>query len=735
MHGKRGIAMVWIGLLAGCAIEGPSQDTLTCNGNAMYPGAVCKDGLWVRGEVPGPQDMEGPDMPDMFDMPDLPDPIDLGEMDVPDMPEPDMPDMPDMGACSPATIASLCGGEQACGTTPQLLAQCPDASCPTQCDPGEQCVENQCLGCVMDANIDAQSTPQEVCEQAFSIAGVELLGEPLSCAMDTAPLVDFCGVDTSTLSCGGICPTATRCEAERCCVEPSTLEGLCATLSERELCRESSPSADAMVSSCEQGVSTLRALCGRSCPFDITDGGRLGSPSSGSGVVIAQHERMPADTSNLSRANIIYWLRPEDGYFSPASGMWTAVTGTNADDEDDASLFYASDTPLNVANSPDLLRSDAAMSPTSLNFNAFVDFGGGYVEFDRPSSFDDDVSAFFVVRNGPGDEVTMNGSASWYERPPILSGEWGAAGLDYGLTLNSGRLEWSKNASDEPALTSPDPLDDAWHIVAIRRDKNNATKMYIDGVEVASGNVPNASYESLIARIARHPSPQDDKGRWHGELAEMILYDTLVSVSVLEQINSYLAIKYGLAQSFDYRDRVRTFYEVSSHGEEVFGIACNTLTMPLRQSASRSLDGLWELRAGTLYSGVSSCPIFPARFSALMGHDGGDLAQAEPLTVRWEDRDVETVVLGREWKLRMTSAEASMASMTFGLRREMFTLAGGESFVPEFIAIHQDGDDWLFPLRPVPGGSVLSVIDFSDFSADGLDFRAPLYMRIGRFAD
>ena len=378
MRGRHGIVLVWIGLMAGCTIDGPSQDTLTCQGEAMYPGAACKDGVWVRSDVPTLQDMRqemGPP-PDMgSDLADMPAPLDLGDMRVDpiDMPE-DMPiDMPD---CSPTAIEALCGGAVACGTTPALLARCPDATCPRTCEAVEQCIDNQCVGCVMRADIDAQSSAEKICEAAFEDAGASPMDLSISCGMGAVPVVDFCGVETSSVSCMDVCPGGMQCESGLCCVEDDGLVGLCDTLSERDLCMANAPGAGAMVNSCTQGITSLKDVCGRTCPFSITDGGRLGSPSSGSGTLILQHERVPSDNTNLARSNIIYWLRPEDRYFSPASGSWTAVTGINPTDEDTASLFYASDTPLNVANSSDLLRGDASMNPTHLNFNPYVDFGG-----------------------------------------------------------------------------------------------------------------------------------------------------------------------------------------------------------------------------------------------------------------------------------------------------------------------------------------------------------------------
>jgi hypothetical protein len=95
---------------------------------------------------------------------------------------------------------------------------------------------------------------------------------------------------------------------------------------------------------------------------------------------------------------------------------------------------------------------------------------------------------------------------------------------------------------------------------------------------------PNTSSGS--ARLGRQVNNYDEF--WGGEVAEVIHYSGTVSGSLKSQIETYLAVKYGITKQTDYTVGNSTIYSISGFGNEIAGIG-NDSTFGLDQRVSSSI--------------------------------------------------------------------------------------------------------------------------------------------------
>lgn len=734
---KCGRLQVWVVMLgasmvmSACVVDTPSLESLTCSGNAMTPEAECIDGKWVvRAEVSMPTDMA--DFGPMLDM-DM-----AGDMLVPlDMPDmPDLLDMPDLeDPCSDANITRLCEAIT-CGTTAELLAACPLEVCPDLCDASQECVGNTCITCLElgDATMLEMAEDGDLCksaaEEAFTTPGDT---DAIACGGGAMPAALICGLERE-LDCQGVCPEVLECgSAGVCCLPAAQIQARCDALPVFEVC-DLEPAAQ-HVRDCETGqLVSLSSLCTEGCPLQDSDL-ILGSPVMGIEGLIEEHAEFPSQSEPLKINTLEFWLRPTDAYFTPAMGVWAGVTGRSATDRINATLFNGDSIALDSANDMTLHRSDAGSIPSDVNFNHYVDLKGGFVEFDRPSEFKGDVSAFIVFRNKSGDEVDTQNNDAWYQRPAVLSGEHGGS-RDFGVTLNEGKVEWGPDSSDTPAVTSPNSYNmGEWHVLSLTRknneDANNAA-IYVDGQSQETGKLLSGDFDNPLVRMGRQTSPWEMEGEWHGDVAEVMLFSDDLSDQERRRVQTYLAIKYGVSLRDNYRalDDSVLYSVFGAHDNRIFGVMCDAANYAVTQHTSRSSDGLWSLRAGSAYSNLGRCPT--ASFSVIMGDDDGALSVAND-SVIYTALDASTHsldVLTRTWLMRISApSDPPNFTMVLDIMQSEFVMGG---FEPEMLLLEdQDGEQLIVPLTRLEGRYDVAVLAALEESA--LDVVGPLTVRLARF--
>ncbi len=735
-------------LLGGCVVDAPSLESLTCTDNAMTPEAECVDGQWVM-RASGASDMpDAMDMPpDLVVMPDLSPDMIIEPMDMPDA-MPDASDMPpDLGdPCSEANVRGLCGDAE-CGTTAELSMQCPQFDCGV-CRGDQQCVEGDCIGCLdfgTPAMVMAREDGDLCLEAAQRIFGGENndqmnWGQAIMCGAGASVVSSICGLERE-LDCEGVCPAGLMCgDGDVCCYSEESLRMQCQSLSVAQRCGFELAIQDAR--RCDTGqLVDLSELCGDMCPLSLADSlDVVGRPTSGASGLIESPPRFPGEDNGLNAGKIELWLRATGGFFDASSGSWTAVTGPDSQDTINTSLFNSAKARVMSVASPDInLASALGSMDTHVNFNPYVDLAGGFVEFARPDDFKDDVTVAVVIRNKMGDEVDTQNNERWYQRSAVLSGEHGGGETDFGLTLNQGALEWSPRIGDTPVITSSPTVyqDELWRIVMVTRQEGNASgngRLYVDGSLIGTGKHVEGSFGNPVVRIGRQPDPHPDEGQWHGDVAEAMLFSSVLSTSERRRVQTYLAVKYGITlQGEDYHnfEDTEVYNQSGQYTNRVFGIMCDANSFAIAQHTSRSNDGLWEMRAQDIASGLSACPTSPSQFSVLMGDNGGDMTVSTS-AVMFEDAEQVSYpleVVSRTWSFKLVSnGSTPVFTLKLNTRQPELVSTG---FVPEMLLLaDESGAQFIVPVTAVPDGV---AVTFADLLPTGLDLSGEIRVQLARF--
>lgn len=92
--------------------------------------------------------------------------------------------------------------------------------------------------------------------------------------------------------------------------------------------------------------------------------------------------------------------------------------------------------------------------------------------------------------------------------------------------------------SAQPARvqTSPDLADDQWHTIAVTREVNGDVKVYIDGSEAATGNIPFEPAEVPDEWQSCRPLEDTCATTFDGEVTSIRQYDSVLSPAEVSQI-------------------------------------------------------------------------------------------------------------------------------------------------------------------------------------------------------
>lgn len=251
---------------------------------------------------------------------------------------------------------------------------------------------------------------------------------------------------------------------------------------------------------------------------------------------------------------------------------------------------------------------NAAGSGTSLNlakysFNPTVtsDTALNYLDFNLPVG---NSMGFFVVFASR--DSTDNGGL-WYQQPSIFSCENTSGGnRDYGLTFNDGEFNWSHTSGDGVAIGSgaaTNYADGLPRVIYVDRNGSNA-RMYINGVSIGTSNSFQTGNLNTSPKIAlfRQPVGLAVQGPLLGDISEFLCYDVQVGNPGREQIETYLALRYGITLGHNYvNSSGATIYAMSgTYVNNVAGIGVqNNGRLNQRQSISSNPEGIVAIGNGT----------------------------------------------------------------------------------------------------------------------------------------
>jgi len=214
-----------------------------------------------------------------------------------------------------------------------------------------------------------------------------------------------------------------------------------------------------------------------------------------------------------------------------------------------------------------------------------------------------------------------------------------------------GMLRMNQTKLDQADATVANSFSSIYSTVV----KDSFADMYINGIATSSVENPNFLGDTIevnkfgiSSRLGSSPNQF-----LNGNISEVIMYDTSLLPSHVTQMNSYLAIKYGITLSINYISSCNdVIYDVSTYGKNVIGLGSDDRT-GLRQKQSHQKDDSTRLYLSTL---VASNSVKTADFQGLqyllMGHDSGALRTSESMEFPTGKNIVSR--LGREWKVTNT---------------------------------------------------------------------------------
>lgn len=278
------------------------------------------------------------------------------------------------------------------------------------------------------------------------------------------------------------------------------------------------------------------------------------------------------------------WLRADDGVST--NDTWSDYSGNSADA-----------TQALVANQP-------ALTPAAANFNPAFRFNGTthYMDVPYSAGFNGNVTVYTVhsqtAANGyrtPVCSRNFTGSVSkgWnYFRNVSTRESWTGTNTASWSTLTGGTVT-------TPNITEIIGLD------ATLGSGNAVKHIYANGQ--TTGTVTNATYITNTTAPLRIGAVSDGPTLWwNGDITETIVYNRVLTASERNQVESYLALKYGItlnngATDYTATDGVTKMWTVSKNPgyiKNITGIGRDDKTA-LYQKQSRSVnDTLLTVAAG-----------------------------------------------------------------------------------------------------------------------------------------
>lgn len=229
------------------------------------------------------------------------------------------------------------------------------------------------------------------------------------------------------------------------------------------------------------------------------------------------------------------WIKANDGdLLSKSDGSSVSAWNNQANSGSNLSQGTSASQPLYKSNTTD-----------NINFNPVLMFDGtnDYLMSPYNSTYNDRFTAFSV----------HNQTAASASRSPFGSRNFSLLqGWQYFHNINTRTLT-TGNGTTFFNITGSSYTPGVTEILGIYSFKgtNVNAGIFVNGFTTGSGTV---SYASNIFNGYSAGSNSDPSAYWNGNIAEQILYDTTLSPTQNQRINTYLAVKYGvtLSQSSPY---------------------------------------------------------------------------------------------------------------------------------------------------------------------------------------
>lgn len=377
-------------------------------------------------------------------------------------------------------------------------------------------------------------------------------------------------------------------------------------------------------------------------------------------------------------ANIELWLKANQGVEKEVS---------NATEDGDLVLNWLD----NSINSNHATQTIGANRPVyhkaAINFNPIIDFDGTNHELMASTTPNDSIT-IFVVGKGTYTSTTKNiinhnnGSNGWVAIEQTTATT--LQGLYNNGTVASGIVTTSI-ANSKPFL------------IEYVHSSGGNSELFEDGLSqgTASASTNNLS-GNLTTYIGGHPS--NTNKRWNGGVAELIIYNQLLTAVERNKVASYFAIKYGFTlgangTSLDYVDSDGTVIWDQSvnagYNYNVTGIGRDDISK-LEQKQSRTINTTNDITVGIKDIATANkdngTEFFADKTFLMWGHNNGATTATTDITKDFSDGIVGVTTktnvtpIARKWKMLVND---SIPTVKLSIPESMVsaTNPGGKEYV------------------------------------------------------
>ena len=351
-----------------------------------------------------------------------------------------------------------------------------------------------------------------------------------------------------------------------------------------------------------------------------TNGTFDGNVLSFSGIDLADEEYFTIGTAVSTcgpggvTTDLSLWLQADSDVYSDA-GTTLASDGGDIQQWNDQSSSPNNASESNLAG---LTIVEPTLETSEINFNPvvrFTDPGSDNSSFMETSSnsVSGDFTLIAVMQTGQNAGTQDDFTTS----PAIIGAETTVSTglLDYGLGMESGQIILNASSGDAFDVETTNTFNDNLpHIVmATRVQSSGALEVFVDGNSEGSGTAGATAVLSEPASfgIGNH-STEAIASQFNGDVAEAIVFADDLTSGERDQVESYLAIKYGITLSNtgggtagDYHNSAGTTIwdasALSTYHNDVAGLArddgsCLTQT----KSRSENSDGIVTMEISSL---------------------------------------------------------------------------------------------------------------------------------------
>ncbi|MEP7279510.1 MAG: T9SS type A sorting domain-containing protein [Bacteroidota bacterium] len=369
----------------------------------------------------------------------------------------------------------------------------------------------------------------------------------------------------------------------------------------------------------------------------------------------------------------VLWLKANTG---AGSATWTDYSGMAND-------FHQA-TP---ANQP-------AVNTNVFNFNPALSFNGTSSFMDQPAP-----TGFPTGNNDRSIFVVANASATNSYRWILAYGTVGSASGTCQTGNFGGALTNAFYGSPADIISANywDNVTNTNGALATFTINSNTETLYNRGIVLTSQvnitTLTAGSVNAVIGAINTVPAEL-----WAGNIAEVILFNTALTSAQRNQVESYLALKYGFtlgsnSSPLDYAASDGTIYwaNSSTYQNDVFGIGTDNGTslsqVQSNSTNSGSGDGTGQNISGNLVLSVGSA-LADKQF-LLIGNDGGSLAEHLIVPSEAPTDAVGSQRVLRNWKVQNTGTVGTV-DLSFDISG--LSVTGGTTASNYRLMIDGDGD-------------------------------------------